>query len=142
MPENPVVAALEEAFMPLLTAARNQLASQFPACTFNVWSSSTGSLTSYQGHDVGIECVFPDVKPEDANCVAAEIGIWHLTTHAEFNSYGVAWCSGDHPEISLELLDQPRPFSSEELVALTDMFPQILATFRRAIESRCASGRA
>jgi hypothetical protein len=91
MTPSPIVQELETTFQPLFDEARQRLASEYPEFSFETWSSSVGGATSYQGHDIGIECVFPDARPDEANCVAAQVGVWHITTNPELNSYCVTW---------------------------------------------------
>lgn len=32
--------------------------------------------------------------------MSAAVGVWHLTTTPEFNTFAVSWCAGDHPEVA------------------------------------------
>ena len=135
MQPHAIVSQLEATFLPLLNQAIGELTRDFPRLVFRVWSSSTGSETSYQGHDLGIECKFPDAQSEETNCVAMEVGIWHIAASPEFNSFGVVWCHGNAPSDSDELLDRPIPVSPQSLSQLATAFPNLEAAFRRAIDA-------
>jgi hypothetical protein len=128
-----IVSELEAVFLPLFEHLKDLLSVQYPAYSFHIWSSATGSLTSYQGHDLGIECVFPEAKPQESNCVAASIGVWHLTTSPEICDFGVGWCAGASPEVSGDLLERPLPYSRENAEALAERFPELEDLFLSAV---------
>ena len=70
-----LVQELERKFLPLCESARDAIAAKYPNFQFNVWSSSVGGATPLQGHNLGLEAVFPNAPPEKANTVAIIIGI-------------------------------------------------------------------
>jgi hypothetical protein len=127
------VKELEETFLPRLQAARDSFASEYPSLTFNVWSSPTGSLTEYKGHDVGIECMFPDAPDDRANCVAIIVGVKHLTTLPLLCDASVGWGAGASPDITLNLLPSPVAYSQQSLSLLSLQFEQLLEVFGRAV---------
>jgi hypothetical protein len=128
-----VVAELESVFGPLFESARNDLALEYPSVEVRKWSSSIGRLTEYDGYDIGIECVFSDARPEESNCVSASVGVWHLSTTPEFNSFGVDWCSGASPTSSAELLSSPIPFEKASTTELAARVPELLSHLRTAV---------
>jgi hypothetical protein len=135
-----VVSQLEITFLPLLNRATDELVREYPHLVFRVWSSSSGSATPYQGHDLGIECQLVDARGDEANCLALEIGVWHITTEPKFNTFGVDWCDGTHPEISTEKLHRPMPVSPASLSQLARDFPELLTVFRQAIKAWSSRG--
>jgi hypothetical protein len=130
-----VIEQFEAALLPHLNEARARIASEYPALDFRVWSSSTGALTEYQGYDVGIECLFSDAGPDEANCVAISVGIWHITTEAQLLEAGVNWCQGTHPDVSAELIAQPVAFSEEALANVVAELPVLLGVFDAALRA-------
>ncbi|MFD0724563.1 hypothetical protein ACFQ0E_03015 [Lysobacter brunescens] len=128
-----VVQELEEAFLPRLDAAKEMLEREFPSFHFNVWSSSTGGLTSYQGHDVGLECLFPGTPDELADNVAIIIGVKHLTTAPLLCDASVGWGHGSAPGIHIDLLPNPVAFSTAELNAVSARFGLLISVFRSAL---------
>ena len=129
------VRELEQAFLPRLHAARDFFAGQFPAFEFNVWSSPTGSLTSYKGHDIGLECIFPDAPRELANCVAITIGVKHLTTAPLLCDASVGWGDGWHPDISLDLLPDPIAYSATQLNVISGQLDELVSAFQSAVQA-------
>jgi hypothetical protein len=135
------VAVMEAKFLPLLQQLKLQVATEYPEFNFKVWSSSIGSATELQGHTLGLECMFPDASNQESNCLSIEIGVKHLTTVPMIYDSSVAWGSGDHPEISIELIDQPLPFTSESFEKVSQLFPNLASTFRTALHSWVHRGR-
>ena len=126
---------LEETFLPRLQLARDSFAAMYPSLQFNVWSSPTGSLTEYKGHDVGIECMFPDALGDQSNCVAIMLGVKHLTSSPLLCDANVEWGQGDHPDIRVDLLPTPVAYSQNTLNAVSTQFEQLLEVFSRAVKS-------
>jgi hypothetical protein len=137
-----VVVELERRFLPLLDRARQQLALEYPAYSFEIWSSATGSETSYKGYDIGIECILPDAKDHEANCVSASVGVHHITTAPELCNLGVDWCAGEHPNVSATFLDHPLPFTAAALDAAERDVPRLIAALRQALDAWTARGNA
>ena len=133
MTASEVVDELERVFAPLFASARHALVDEYPELECRSWSSSTGALTSYDGYDIGIECIFSDARPEETNCVAASVGVWHLSTTPEFNSFGVNWCSGASPASSVDLLRSPLPFERAALFQLVHRLPELIGHLRAAV---------
>ena len=129
------VAKLEAFFLPLLQQEEKRLSAEYPMFKFNVWSWSVGGRTDYQGHDVGIECTFPDATGNEADCVALIIGVNHLTSVPQICEASVGWGSGQHPEVTTDLVETPIPFSQEALQRLVGLLPTLLQTFRQALQA-------
>jgi hypothetical protein len=134
MPIETMTVALENVFLPLFENARRNLSSEFPTLSFRTWASATGSRTTYQGYDVGIECAFPDAADHEANCVAASVGLWHLDSVCEFCDFDVTWGVGSHPGEYVDLLGHPLAFSEDTLRQLSGRFSELLAAFRVAVK--------
>ena len=82
---------------------------------------------------MGIEAVFPNALPDQANTVAILIGLKHLTTQPLICDAHVEWGAGSHPDIDLYLIEEPIPYSVEELDNLAAQFPKLLSVFENAI---------
>jgi hypothetical protein len=120
-------------FLPRLSEAKDAFERLFPLFRFNVWSSSIGGLTPYQGHNVGLECLFPDTVDHLADNVAIVIGVKHLTTAPLLCEASVCWGHGWHPEISAELLPNPIAYSTAELNAISVRLNELVTCFRNAV---------
>lgn len=129
------VAQLEAFFLPLLQEEEKRLSAEYPTFKFNVWSLSVGGHTDYQGHDVGIECTFPDAIDDEADSVALIVGVKHLTTAPVICEASVGWGSGEHPQVASDLLETPIPLSQEALQALATQLPALLQTFWEALQA-------
>lgn len=128
-----ITGELEALFLPQFEQLRRELSAEYPAYSFRVWSSATGSLTSYQGYDLGLECTFPDADDQEANCVAASVGVRYLTTAPEICDFGIDWAAGASPGVSEELLPEAIPFSAEKAQDLAASFPNLASRFRKAV---------
>ena len=126
---------LELRFLSKLEELVQRLAKLYPQYKFNTYSSSTGSATAYQGHDLGAECVFPNASPERANCVTLIIGVTHLTTTPLLCEAGVAFGQGNSPEIKADLLVEPVPFSPKAIDDIESGFSELAGAFERAVQS-------
>jgi hypothetical protein len=54
------VAELERRFLPLFEEAKERLATEYRDYRFDTLSYAIGSRTQLHGHNLGIECRFPD----------------------------------------------------------------------------------
>ena len=133
MKDYQIVQELEEMFLPRLREVNDALERVFPLLRFNVWSSSVGGSTPYQGHDVGLECIFPDTPDDLADNVAIVIGVKHLTTAPLLCEASVCWGQGWHPEISAGLLPNPVAYSTAELNAISARLDELVECFRSAV---------
>src|SRR5262245_41293358 len=107
-----IVQELERRFMPDLEKDAADLQSEFTKFQISTWSSPTGSLTEFQGHDICIDCVLPNAPPEQpyTNCLI--VGVMHLTTSPKVCDAAVSGGPGT-AGTELSLIDGPIPFSLE-----------------------------
>ena len=129
------VAKLERAFLPLLQEAERATASEYPEFKFNVGSSSVGGLTEYKGHIVWLECRFPDAADHEADSVAISVGVKHITTDPKLCEASLEWGNGQHPQVTLELLEQPVALTEQSLLEATVRFPELVHAFHRALQA-------
>jgi hypothetical protein len=135
-----VVVEMEQLLLPRFREAAAGLASEYPQYKFQLWSASTGGATEYQGHDLGVECSFPDAEDHEADCVAAYVGVKHLTTEPLLCEACVEWGKGDHPDVRCELLESPLPATEAALQRIQGMIPGLIAVFRQALHAWSARG--
>ena len=129
------IALLEERFLPLLNEAHAAISSEYPAYKFEILSFAVGSNTQYQGHRLGLECVLPDATDDEADNFALLIGMMHLTTEPLICEACVEWSQGGHPDIHIELLSEPLPFSAESIDQIASRLTELLSVFRRALHA-------
>ena len=129
------VTELERVFLPLLQEARRVAVSEYPQFKFSVGSSSVGGLTAYQGHDVWLECMFPDAAHQEADSIAIVVGVKHISTEPKLSEASVGWGNGQHPEYALELLEHPMALTEHQLQEIAMRFPELLRVFRGALQA-------
>lgn len=134
---HPLVEQIDQLFLPGLERLASQMRGQLPALEFNAWQSPTGTLTEYQGYDLGLECVFPQAADNAPNAVALTIDLCHLTStprlmasvgwsgpsgqsEAEFRDWSE---NADWPEATSETIEEPRR-----------TFPALVQAFGSAVE--------
>jgi hypothetical protein len=135
---HPLVEQLERSFMPRLKEVAAELERLCPGVQLRVWSSSVGSATAFQGHDLGVECSFPDRTGENApDNVALSLSLCHLTTTPRVMA-DVVWghpsgfseaalrdswrSNSEWPEATQEVLDE-----------LGGAFPGLVRAFEAAV---------
>ena len=132
-----LVDRLEAEYLPQLRSLEVELRERHPELTFATGSSPTGSLTSYQGHGIHIECLFPGRELDESDNVALSIDVCHLDRVPRIMA-DVCW---GHPggvlEDSLDVswtsnADWPEA-SDETLKRLTVTFPRLAEAFARAV---------
>jgi hypothetical protein len=131
---------LEATFLPLFREAERDATAMYPALRFNVWSSSVGGATAYQGHSIGLECIFPDAKDEESDNVSASVVVRHLSTNPEICEASVEWGQGWHPDITLDIIDKPLSLSAEAIQHVEQRIPELLQVFYKALRSWLARG--
>lgn len=138
MKMHPLVKQIEEMFLPGLNRLASEMRERYPELSFNVWSTAVGTLTEYQGHDVGIECCFQRSSRDVADNVALTINLCHLTSTPRMMldvicsepschldaAYPNNWLSNDDwPVATPEILND-----------LEKRFPDFIGTFYLAVE--------
>jgi hypothetical protein len=133
-----LVDRLEAEFLPLLRTLEAELRERYPDREFTTGSSPTGRLTSYQGHTLHIECLFPAREASEPDNVALTIDVCHLDQVPQIMA-GVCW---GHPGGMLEdSLDATGTGSNEDwpeasdqtLTRLSQTFPRLADSFARAV---------
>lgn len=132
---HPLAQHVEELFLPELERLASQLSGQFPALTFNVWHSPTGTLTEYQGYDVGLECVFPKSADDGPDNVALSIDLCHLTSTPRLMA-SVGW---GHPSGQLEAEFKDWATISDWPQATPETIEELRAAFPRLVQAFVAA---
>ena len=133
-----VAAELEHKLLPLLQEEGRSASVSYPHFELSTGSCAVGGNTSYQGHQVWLECAFPDAKAEEADHVSVVVRAMHISTEPKLSEASVAWGHGQHPLLEAELLAQPRALTHESLGELAGRLPELFAVFRSALQARHA----
>jgi hypothetical protein len=118
--------------LPLLQEWRERLAHRFPNVALTVYDSEVGSLTTWQGHDWGIDCVLESPGSE-TDQIALSLELNHLDSTPMIVGADVCW---GHPSGHLEaqLVDEPIPFSDDALERLVAALPTLVSALVTALE--------
>jgi hypothetical protein len=128
-----LVDVLMQRIFPRLEEAATALREKHPRLRIHAWSVPVGSMTSYRGHQVGIECLNPSVAVNEADNVALIIGVKHLTTAPQLCETNVCWGAGG-PARGLDLLPDPVPWSDEALEFLEKRLPELVRSLAEEVD--------
>jgi hypothetical protein len=128
-----IVAELEQRIMPRLEAAATTLRERYPNLAISTYSSPTGALTDYQGHDIGIDCVNPAALENEPNNVTLTIGVKRLTTQPLLCDANVGWGAGG-PVSGLDILPEPIPWSDQILQNVEDQLFDLIQSLSDELE--------
>lgn len=104
----------------------------FPAVKVYVYSLPVGTLTDWQGHDVCIDCVLPDVPDDQPDNIVLSVSVFHLTT-VPMLSADVVWGNGTLVD---EMTEHPIPFTDAALSELERVLPRLTQSIELAISRR------
>jgi len=126
------VGELRARLLPLLRQWERQLSAEHPEVDVTVWDRPVGSLTQWQGHDIGLNCLLPNAAPDQPDNVALSVGLNHLNGTPMLCSADVVW---GHPSGTVEsdVLPGPVPFSADALDDVLTHLPELLAALQDAL---------
>ena len=133
---NPIVEELERRFLPAFRTVAEELRREFPGIRITTWSSPVGSATSYQGHTLGIDCLFPHAPSDQSDNVGLSIGVMHLTTEPKLCDASVCWGAeageGCH---GADLIEAPIPYSTTALDQIEAGLPLLYEALASALRN-------
>jgi hypothetical protein len=126
-----VVQDAEQRFFPSLHALAAEINERFQNVRATVWSYPVGSLTEFQGHSLGVDCVITDARSDQPDNIALEIGFRRLTTSPYLDA-GVCW---GHPSGYSEADAFPDPVALTEdgLATVEAALPHLAAALVEAL---------
>lgn len=131
-----IVQGLEKRFLPIIKRLAEEISNEFPHVKTNILSFSIGSLTTYQGYTIGIECLLPENSSNQTDNVALTIETMHLTSLPKVT---VDMCWGDG-KLEEELFSGPIEITEdvfEEIEAeLPRMYNRLKESIRRGYPSK------
>lgn len=140
-----LVEQVEDLFLSRFERFADELRNKYPRYVFFVYRGSVGSLTEYQGYHVGIECAFPDKKPDETDSVALTFDLCHLTGEPKA-MMGVCW---GYPEAYGEAYFDDAWLGNDDwpivtpsrLLQLENDLPRLIEVFVSCIERGYPSNR-
>lgn len=126
------VSQLRAGLLPILQIWEQELRSEHPDVTTNIYDWAVGNLTDWNGHDIGIECILNDVAPDSADNLALSVSLKHLHKTPSFVSADVVW---GHPSAYIEasILPECVEYSPDHLAKLIKQLPELFAALKQAI---------
>ena len=116
-----------------------RLSNQFPNLRAQVYSYSVGSLTEYQGHSIGVDCLLTDAPLDETDNVALCVDLAYLTTRPRISA-GVGWGHpSGHSEASFGVCGSSTEwdeFSDEVLENLYAELPRLSESLVEAVRRR------
>jgi len=121
-----VVETLENRYLPLLNQEAVRLRQRHPTFTVNVGSTSIGSATTFQGHNLYIEALRLESGNSEPNCIAMEICVRDVPGTPTLCALDVAWGGdGVPPTVGLDLLPREVAMTTETLRIIDEALPQL-----------------
>ena len=127
------VSQLRASLLPILRAWEQELRTEYPDVTTNVYDLPVGALTDWQGHAIGIECLFKNVpSAEWPDNLALSVSLKHLHKTPSIDSADVVW---GHPGGYIEASVFPASveFSTDRVVELIKRLPELFIALKQAI---------
>jgi hypothetical protein len=126
------VSQLRASLLPILQNWEQDLRREHPNVRTNIYDWQVGELTSWQGHDIGIACIFENAAPEWPDNVALSVTLKHLHDTPSIHSADVVW---GHPSgyVEASVLPVSVEFSPDYLVRLIERLPELFTALRQAV---------
>lgn len=126
------VSQLRARLLPILQSCEQELKREHPDLTTNIYDWPVGELTSWQGHDIGMECLFKNVPPQRPDHIALSVSLKHLDKTPSLASADVMW---GHPSgyIEASLFPESVEFSPDSLAEAIEGLPELFTALKQAI---------
>ena len=126
------VSQMRASLLPILQVWQQELRREFPDLKTNICDYSVGALTDWNGHIVGIDCLFKEAAPELPDNLALSVLLTHLHKAPSLESADVVW---GHPSgyIEASVLPACVEFSSNHLAELVKRLPELFTALKQAI---------
>jgi hypothetical protein len=127
------VSQLRAGLLPILQVWEQKLRREYPDVTTKIYDCPIGQRTDWQGHDIGIECLFKNTAPEWPDNLAMSVSLKHLRKTPSIDSADVVW---GHPGgyVEASLLSASIEFSSDRLAELIERLPELFTALKQAIQ--------
>ncbi|MCP3143012.1 hypothetical protein [Pyxidicoccus xibeiensis] len=127
------VSVLRSRLLPVLERWAEELALAHPEMQVKTWDWTVGTLTDWQGHDFGIDCLLPGRPPDESDSVALSVAFKHLDRAPLIHSADVVW---GHPsgQCEAELYAEPVEFSDAQVERLMARLPGLLTALKVALD--------
>jgi hypothetical protein len=126
------VSKFRASLLPILQTWEHELRREYPDVMMNIYDWPVGKLTDWQGHDIGIDCMFKNAAPEWPDNLPLSVSLKHLHKTPSIDSAEVVW---GHPSgyVEASVLPASVEFSPDRLVELIERLPELFTALKQAI---------
>jgi len=126
------VSQLRASLLPILQIWEQELRREYTDVTINIYDWSVGSRTDWNGHSIGIDCIFKESAPDSPDNLALEVSLKHVNKAPSLVSADVVW---GHPSgyVEASVLPECVEFSPDHLAELSKRLPELFAALKQAI---------
>ena len=128
----PIVQDIEARLLPQLHAVADRLSTRFPHLKLHIFAGTVGAKTTYQGYHIGIECLFPNVRPDAPDNVALSVDFQHLPSAPQMTAAIVWGHPSGHSEA--ECSDAWVDVSETAIEQLCTDLPRLCQEFESTVE--------
>src|SRR5262245_59870688 len=130
------VSQLRVSLLPILQVWQQELRREYPDVTMNIYDWPVGSLTDWNGHNIGIECIFKETAPDSPDNLALTVSLMHVHEAPSLVSADVVW---GHPSgyVEASVLPGCVEFSPDHLAKLIKRLPELFTALKQAIRRGC-----
>jgi hypothetical protein len=122
----------ETRFLPALHIIAAEINRRFKNVRADIWSGPVGSLTEFQGHGLGVDCLIYDAPADQPDNIALIIGYEYLATSPKVNA-DVCW---GHPSghVEADVFATPLELNEAALAGIEAALPRLSAALIAALE--------
>lgn len=128
---DPVV-QMQAGLLPILQIWEEELRREYPHVTTDICDYSVGSLTDWDGHSIGLDCLFKEAASDEPDNVALLVSLKHKQKAPSLASADVVWGHPGYVEASL--LPECVEFSPDRLAELIKRLPELFVALKQAIQ--------
>jgi hypothetical protein len=126
------VSQFRASLLPILQIWEQELRREYPDVTINIYDWSVGSRTDWNGHSIGIDCIFKKAAPDSPDNLALEVSLKHVHKAPSLVSADVVW---GHPSgyVEASVLPECVEFSPDHFAELIKRLPELFPALKQAI---------
>jgi hypothetical protein len=126
------VSQLRASLLPILQGWEQELRTEFPNWSINIYDWPIGAATDWDGHNIGIDCLFKEAALDEPDNLALSVSLKHVHQAPSLVDADVVW---GHPSGYAEarLLPACVEFTPENLAEVIERLPELLTALKQAI---------
>lgn len=124
------VSQLRASLLPILQIWQQELRREYPNVMTNICDCSVGDLTDWNGHNIGVDCLFKKSAEDSPDNLALLVSLKHVNKAPSIVSADVVW---GHGYVEASVLPKCVEFSPDHLAELIERLPELFTVLKRAI---------